>query len=81
MVVVMLLIVWLPDVALVPVQPPDAVHDVVLALDQLSVELPPEDTEVGFAVSVNVGAGGGADCTVTVAERWIDPPAPLHDRV
>ncbi|HSC07769.1 MAG TPA: hypothetical protein VLD59_13160 [Steroidobacteraceae bacterium] len=78
---VMLLIVWLPDVALVPVQPPDAVHDVVLVLDQVSVELPPDDTEVGFAVSVSVGAGGGPDCTVTVAERWIDPPAPLHDSV
>ena len=69
--------VWLLEVALAPVQPPEAVHEVALVLDHVSVELPPEETEVGFAASVSVGAGGVA-WTFTVAERWIEPPVPVH---
>jgi hypothetical protein len=46
-----------PEVAFAPVQPFEAVHDVALVDDQVSVELPPEVTEDGFAVSVTVAAG------------------------
>ena len=64
-----------PLVASVPVQPPEAVHDVALVLDHVNVELPPEAMVVGFAVSVTVGAGD----TVTVAEAGADvPPVPLQ---
>jgi hypothetical protein len=40
LVVVRELRVWLPDVALVPDQAPDAVHEVALVEDQLRVEEP-----------------------------------------
>jgi hypothetical protein len=40
-----------------PLQPPDAVHEVALAEDQVKVELPPVPTEVGFALKVTVGPG------------------------
>jgi hypothetical protein len=49
----------LPLVALVPLQPPEAVQDVALVVLQVSVALAPVNTPVGFAVSVTVGAGGG----------------------
>ena len=39
-----------PLVASVPVQPPDAVQDVALLLDQVSVELPPGAIVVGLAL-------------------------------
>lgn len=55
-----------PLVALLPVQPPDAVHDVALLLLQVSAAVEPETTLVGLAVSVTVGAAGGA----------LDPPPP-----
>ena len=65
-----------PLVASAPVQPPEAVHEVALVLDQVSVELAPEAIVVGFAVSVTVGA---AEVTVTVAEAGADvPPVPLQ---
>jgi hypothetical protein len=71
------LVVVLPLVALVPLQPPEAVHEVALVLLQVRVEVPPDATLVGFAVSFTVGAGG-ADTTVTVAlaEAGVVPPAP-----
>jgi hypothetical protein len=43
-----------PLVASVPVQPPDAVHEVASVLDQVSVELPPEGIVVGLALKVAV---------------------------
>jgi len=46
-----------PDVAFAPVQPFDAVHDVALVVDHVSVDAAPEATEVGLAVSETVGAG------------------------
>jgi hypothetical protein len=39
---------WLPEVALVPDQPPEAVHEVASVEDQVSVEDPPPVTEVGL---------------------------------
>ena len=44
--------------AFVPVNvPPEAVHDVALVDDHVSVELCPAFIEVGDAVSVTIGAG------------------------
>jgi hypothetical protein len=72
---------WLPEVALVPDQPPEAVQEVALVEDQVSVEAPPLATEVGFAASDTVGTGGGgadAAVTVTVADALALPPAPVQ---
>jgi hypothetical protein len=68
---------WLPEVAFVPDQPSLAVQLVALVLDQAKVELAPLATDVGVAVNVTVGAG----ITVTVAETWVLPPAPVQSRV
>ena len=65
-----------PLVASVPVQPPEAVHEVALVLDQVSVELAPKAIVVGFAVSVT--AGGADELTVTVAEAGVVPPVPVQ---
>jgi hypothetical protein len=62
-------------VAFVPLQPPDAVHDVAFVELHVSVEAPPLATDVGFAVSVTVAAG----TTVTVAvATLLVPPAPVQ---
>jgi hypothetical protein len=68
---------WLPEVALVPDQPPEAVQEDASVVDQVSVEDPPLGTDVGFAVSDAVGAGGAA-VTVTVADALALPPAPVQ---
>ena len=61
--------------ALAPLQPPVAVHEVALVELQVRVDAVPLATEVGFAVNVTVGAG----TTVTVAvATLLVPPAPLH---
>ena len=54
-----------PLVALLPDHPPDAVHEVALVADQVSVELPPLATVLGLADRVTTGAGG---VTETVAD-------------
>ena len=46
-----------PLVALLPDQAPEACTVVAFVLLQLNVELPPLDTEVGFAVKETVGSG------------------------
>jgi len=51
---------WVPEVALAPDQPPEAVQPVALVEDQVSVEDPPLEMEVGFAASDTVGAATGA---------------------
>src|ERR1051325_4341616 len=53
------LIVWLPEVALVPDQAPLAVHAEALVEDQASCVEPPALTAVGAALRETVGAGGG----------------------
>jgi len=68
-----------PLIASVPVQPPLAVHDVELVLDQVSVELAPAVIVAGFAVNVTVGAVEGL--TVTVADAIPVPPVPAQDSV
>lgn len=61
----------LPDVAFVPVHPPDAVQDVAFVDVQSNVEAPPAITDEGVAVSVNVGCGY---VTVTVTLSDAVPP-------
>jgi len=57
------LIVWLPEVALVPDQAPLAVHAEALVEDQASCVEPPALTAVGAALRETVGAGGvGGGC-------------------
>lgn len=56
-----------------PLQPPEAVQEVALVLDQVSVELAPELMVVGFAVKVSVGAC--CVCSVTVAAPLLLPLA------
>jgi hypothetical protein len=48
-----------PLVASAPVQPPEAVQDVALLLDQVRVELPPEAIVVGLALKEAVVDPGG----------------------
>jgi hypothetical protein len=67
-----------PLIASAPVQPPLAVQDVVFVLDQVRVELPPEETVVGLADSVTVGAG--TTVTVVLAGEVV-PPAPVQASV
>lgn len=64
-----------PLVASLPFQPPDAVQEVALVDDQVSVEVPPLETVLGLAVSVTAGAGV---VTVTVADCVALPPLPLQ---
>jgi len=71
--------VSLPEVALVPDQPPDAVHDAAFVEDQVRVDESPLFTESGLAVRETVGAGVAV--TVTVAEAFCVPPAPVQDRL
>jgi hypothetical protein len=56
-----------PLVALLPVQPPEAVQDVALVLDQVSAVVAPVVTLTGLADRVTVGAGTGAG---------VEPPPP-----
>lgn len=69
-----------PETAFAPVQPFEAVQDVALVDDQVSVELPPEATDVGFAVSVTVGAGVDAATAIVTAPYAVWPPAAVHVR-
>jgi hypothetical protein len=66
-----------PEVGRLPDQPPDAVQLVALADDQVSVEVPPLPTCVGFAEMLTVGTGGVA-LTATVAVFPVEPPGPLQ---
>ncbi len=62
-----------PLTASVPDQPPLAVQEVALVLDQVRIELLPEAIVVGLAVSVAVGVGAIVTVALTGA---VVPPAP-----
>ncbi len=71
-----------PLVALLPVQPAEAVHDVALVEDQVRVELPPEMMLLGLADKLTVGTGVVAAVTVKVALAGEDvPPTPVQASV
>jgi hypothetical protein len=71
------LIVWLPEVALLPDQAPDAVQEVALVEDQVRVDDPPLVTDAGLAVRETLGA----NVTVTVVDALCVPPAPVQERL
>jgi hypothetical protein len=73
---------WLPDVALPPDQPPEALQEVAFVEDHVSVEDAPLATDVGFAAIDTVGAcgGGGVPETVTAADVLAVPPEPVQLR-
>jgi hypothetical protein len=54
-----------PLVALVPLHPPEAVHEVALVEDQVTVELLPDVMLVGFDEIVTVGSGVGVGVGLT----------------
>ena len=66
-------VLCVPLVALVPLQFPEAVHDVALVELHVSVEAPPLATEVGFAVSVTVAVPGTVTVVVAVLLRPFGP--------
>jgi hypothetical protein len=67
-----------PEVARAPDQPSDAVHEVALVEDQLSVEVCPVFILEGVTVSDTVGACGFV--TVTVTESLAEPSGPMQVR-
>ena len=73
---------WLPEVALAPDHPADAVQVVAFVEDQVSVEDPPLATDMGFATSdtVGIGGGGGVPDTVTVTDLVTVPSEPAQVR-
>jgi hypothetical protein len=67
-----------PLVAFAPDQPPEAVQEVALVEVHVRVELLPDTTLVGLAVSVTVGA---EVMTATLADAEPLPPVPVQLRV
>lgn len=67
-----------PLVGSLPVQPFDAVHEVVLVDVQVSVEALPLATVEGLAVIFTTGS---AAVTVTVVDWAALPPVPVQDSV
>ena len=61
-----------PLVALVPLHPPEAVHEVALVEDQVTVEILPDVMLGGLAEIVTVGSGVG----VGVGEGLAEPDVP-----
>lgn len=68
-----------PLTALAPDHAPEAVHAVALAADQVSEELLPLATVLGFAASVMFGTGCVTE-TVADCEAPL-PPLPVQARV
>ena len=67
----------MPLAAFVPLQPPEAVHEVALVEVQVSVDDPPLAMVGGLVIRVAVGTG--LVVTVTVARvAGLVPPAPAH---
>ena len=70
-------VLWLPAVAFVPVQPPDAAQELAFDDDHVRVLVPPLLTVVGDADNVTTGAGVGA-VTETDALACAVPPEPVQ---
>jgi hypothetical protein len=71
-------VLWLPDVAFVPLQLPDAEQLVALVEDHERVALPPLVTLVGDAESCTVGAGGGDELVNTRLLTCHASPPPVE---
>ena len=64
---------WVPLTASVPLQLPEAVHDVAVGSDQVMDVALPAATDA--AAAVTVGAPGGSNAvTVTVADAEVEVP-------
>ena len=63
-----------PDVALLPDHPPDAVQLVAFVVLHVNDDAEPDATLVGEADNVSVGAGK----TATATDFATDPPLPVH---
>ena len=68
----------LPEVALSPDQPPEAVQELAFVEDQAIIEDPPFATDGGFAPSDTVGTGGGGGGGAEVPSP--PPPPPQAER-
>jgi hypothetical protein len=67
----------LPEVALLPVQPPEAVHELARFVLQLSVADLPESMEVGLATNDTVGGFfADADADAVAVTPWVVVPPP-----
>ncbi len=64
-----------PEVAFAPDQPPDAIHEVALVDNQVSVTEEPVTTDVALELNVTVGAPA-EDVTATETDWLAEPPAP-----
>tara|TARA_B100001059_G_scaffold183680_1_gene185115 strand:- start:247 stop:549 length:303 start_codon:yes stop_codon:yes gene_type:complete len=64
-----------PEVALDPLQAPDALHVVALAVDQVRVVSFPARTDSGSAVKFTVALGNGGG----VGSEEPPPPPPPHE--
>jgi hypothetical protein len=73
-------VLWEPLIGSLPDQPPDAVQEVALVEDHVSVELLPLFTVLGLAVRVTAGAGEVTD-TVATCTTLLPLPLPLQVRV
>jgi len=71
--------VTVPETASVPDQLPDAVHDVALVEDHVSVLLAPAAIELGLAEIVTVGFGGITATVIDLAGEL--PLALVHTSV
>jgi hypothetical protein len=78
MVAVRAAVVWVPLAAIVPLQPPEAVHDVALVELQVSVEVAPLAIGLGLAVSAAVGMGLAAVTATVAAAAVLVPPEPVQ---
>ena len=67
-----------PLVASLPLHAPDAVQEVALVEDQVSVALPPDRIALGPTLRLTVGAGVFCGETVTVTDCAALPPAPVQ---
>jgi hypothetical protein len=67
-----------PLVVLLPDQAPEARQLVALVLDHVSVDALPLATLVGEALSVSIGAGGGAETAIVALRGLAVPPGPLQ---
>jgi hypothetical protein len=67
---------WEPLIALLPDQPPEAVQDVALVDDHVSVDAPPLATVLGVALKLTVAVG--CALTDTVADCAALPPSPVQ---
>jgi hypothetical protein len=69
---------WVPLTALLPDQAPEAVQELALADDQVSVALPPLEIALGPTLKLTVGVGA---LTETVADCIARPPFPAQVRI